>query len=249
MGVGFTTAHRRKVQIASIPDLLVHRPATSLALVFGGGVLTSLTPCIYPMIPITAAVVGGQTAGRDTSFGRVLVLTLSYVAGLALVYAALGLIAGLTGTLFGAISTNPWLYFFLANLLAVFAFMMLDVIPVPVPRGLLSWAASLQGRGRAGGSFGVGAASGLVAAPCGAPVMGTLLTWVAATKSAALGFVYLFAFSLGMCSLLVVVGLAAGGAVRLPRPGPWLVWVKRGFAVLMLGSAEYYFVQMGTLLS
>jgi thiol:disulfide interchange protein DsbD len=94
----------------------------------------------------------------------------------------------------------------------------------------------------------MGAGSGLVAAPCGAPVLATLLTWVAATKSAALGFTYLFAFSLGMCSLLVVVGLASGGAVRIPRSGPWLLWVKRGFAVVMFAMAEYFLVQMGALL-
>jgi thiol:disulfide interchange protein DsbD len=79
--------------------------------------------------------------------------------------------------------------------------------------------------------------------------MGTLLTWVGATRSAALGFMYLFVFSLGMCSLLVVVGFAAGGVVRLPRAGPWMLWVKRGFAVVMFGVAEYYLVQMGTLVS
>ena len=78
--------------------------------------------------------------------------------------------------------------------------------------------------------------------------MATLLTWVGSTRNAGLGFVYLFVFSLGMCSLLVVVGLGAGGVVRLPRAGAWMVWIKRGFAVLMFGVAEYYLVQMGTLL-
>jgi thiol:disulfide interchange protein DsbD len=126
--------------------------------------------------------------------------------------------------------------------------MMLDVIPVPVPRALLTRAAMMDARGRLIGVFGMGAASGLVAAPCGAPVMATLLTWVGTTRSAALGFFYLFVFSLGMCSLLVIVGLAAGGAVKLPKAGPWMLWIKRGFAVLMFGVAEYYLVQMGSLL-
>jgi thiol:disulfide interchange protein DsbD len=234
--------------LGSLSSLLTDHPVLAVAFVFGGGVVTSLTPCIYPMIPITAAIVGGQTAGRDTTFGRTLALTLSYVLGLALAYASLGLVAGLTGTLFGAISTNPWLYFALANLLALFAFMMLDVIPVPVPHALLARAATMDARGRLLGVFAMGGASGLVAAPCGAPVMATLLTWVSTTKSATLGFFYLFVFSLGMCSLLVVVGLAAGGAVKLPKAGPWMVWVKRGFAILMFGVAEYYLVQMGSLL-
>jgi thiol:disulfide interchange protein DsbD len=232
----------------SLSSLLTDHPLVAIAVVFGGGVVTSLTPCIYPMIPITAAIVGGQSAERNVSFRRSLALTLSYVVGLALAYATLGFIAGITGTLFGAISTNPWLYFALGNLLAFFALMMLDVIPVPVPRSLLARAATMDGRGRVAGVFAMGAASGLVAAPCGAPVMATLLTWVSVTRSAALGFLYLFVFSLGMCSLLVAVGLAAGGAVKLPRAGPWMLWIKRGFAVLMFGVAEYYLVQMGSLL-
>ena len=246
---GWPSHYEIHVPFGSVAGLLTTHPVAALAAVFAGGVLTSLTPCIYPMIPITAAIVGGQSTGGEVSFRRTASLTAAYVFGLALAYAGLGLIAGLTGQLFGAISTNPWLYFVLANLLALFGFMMLDLIPVPVPRALLARAASLDGRGRLAGAFGMGAASGLVAAPCGAPVMATLLTWVGTTKSAALGFIYLFVFSLGMCSILVVVGLAAGGVVRLPRAGGWMVWVKRGFALVMFGVAEYYFVQMGTLLS
>ncbi len=189
---------------------------------------------------------GGQSASRAR--GRVLALTIAYVLGLSLAYAALGLLAGLTGTLFGGISTNPWLLIATANLLLLFALMMLDVLPVPVPQSLLARAAGMDGNGRLLGAFTMGAASGLVAAPCGAPVMATLLTWVAATHSALLGFSYLFVFSLGMCTLLVVVGLAAGGAVRLPRAGAWMVHVKRVFAVLMFGSAEYYLVSAGQVL-
>jgi thiol:disulfide interchange protein DsbD len=89
--------------------------------------------------------------------------------------------------------------------------------------------------------------SGLVAAPCSAPVMAAVLTWVTTTGSAGLGFAYLFAFSLGMCALLVGVGAFAGVAARLPRAGVWMAWVKKGFALLMLGAAEYYLVKMGQL--
>jgi thiol:disulfide interchange protein DsbD len=94
----------------------------------------------------------------------------------------------------------------------------------------------------------MGAASGLVAAPCSAPVMVAVLTWVATTKSAGLGFLYLFAFSLGMTALLVVLGVSAGTLARLPRAGRWMVWVKRAFAIVMLGVAEWYLVKMGQLL-
>ena len=229
-----------------ISTLLSSRPVVALPLVFVGGVLTSLTPCIYPMIPITASLVGGQsTAG---SRWRPITLTLSYVLGLALVYAALGLFAGLSGTLFGTVSTNPWLYFGMANLLVIAALAMVDVIPVRVPQGLAQRAAAAGSGGQMAGTFAMGAASGLVAAPCSAPVMAAVLTWVSTTHSAVLGFVYLFVFSLGMSTLLVAVGISAGALSRLPRAGAWMMWVKKAFAIIMLGAAEYYLIKMGQLL-
>jgi len=232
-----------------ITAMLSSRPWVALPLVFVGGVLTSLTPCIYPMIPITASLVGGQSASTTTrSRWRPLTLTLSYVLGLALVYASLGLFAGLSGTLFGTVSTNPWLYFGMANLLLIAALAMVDVIPVRVPQILAQRAATAGTGGQLAGTFAMGAASGLVAAPCSAPVMAAVLTWVSTTHSAVLGFIYLFVFSLGMSTLLVAVGLSAGTLSRLPRAGEWMVWVKKVFAVIMLGAAEYYLIKMGQLL-
>lgn len=233
---------------SAVAAQLSSNPALAIPLLFAAGVLTSLTPCVYPMIPITAAIVGGNTLNGPPSRLMAAGLTFSYVIGLALVYAALGTIAGLTGSLFGSISTNPWLYFGMANLLVYAALVMLDVAPLPIPRSLIERAAGVGGGGRYPAAFGMGAASGLVAAPCSAPVMAAVLTWVGTTRSGVLGFVYLFAFSLGMCALLVVVGLSSGLAARLPKAGGWLLWVKRGFAVIMLGVAEYYLIQMGRLL-
>ena len=234
---------------ADLTVQLSTNPALALPVVFVAGLLTSLTPCVYPMIPITIALVGGQSAGaRERPRMRPLVLTLSYVVGLALVYASLGLLAGLTGTMFGAVSTNPWLYFFMGNLLLAAGLMMLGVLPVPVPRRLIARAAAVGEGGRLTGAFGMGAASGLVAAPCSAPVMAAVLTWVSTTRSAGLGFLYLFVFSLGMCALLVAVGVSAGALSRLPRSGGWMMWVQRLLAAVMFGVAQYYFIQMGRLL-
>lgn len=243
------------VDFSELPALLSSRPAVALPLVFLGGVFASFLPCIYPMIPITVAIVGGQSidgsAERDAPRARrwrPFFLTMCYVVGLAAVYATLGLIAGMTGTLFGAVSTNPWLYFAMANLLILAALAMLDVIPIRLPAAIAQRAATAGTAGRASGAFVMGAMSGLVAAPCGAPVMAAVLTWVATTKSAGLGFLYLFVFSLGMCALLVIVGLSSGALARLPRAGMWMVWVKRLFALVMIGVAEYYLMLMGQLL-
>lgn len=219
---------------------------TALAGMFAAGLATSLTPCIYPMVPITAGILGGASAQGRTR-GRTALVTAAYVLGLALVYATLGLIAGLSGTLFGTISSNPWAYFVFGNLLLLAALAMLDVLPLNAPARLLSWASRL-GTDSLGAVFLMGATSGLVAAPCGAPAFAAVLTWVATTQSAVWGFAYLFVFSLGMTAVLVAVGLFAGTLAALPRAGVWMLWIKRVAAALMIAMAEYYFVKMGSVL-
>ena len=171
-------------------------------------------------------------------------LTLTYAVGMATFYALLGALAGMTGTLFGTVSASPWALLAIGNLLLVFALAMLDVLPVPVPRRLMQWAGT-RGGGCFGAVFVLGATSGVVAAPCGAPAFAVVLTWVAATQAGLMGFVYLFVFSLGMTALLVVVGLFSGTLALLPRSGAWMVWVKRGSALLMILMAQYYFIQAG----
>lgn len=226
-----------------LTEALSSSPLMAAGAMFGAGLLTSLTPCVYPMIPITSAVIAGTTRD-DQSRLRTVGLTLTYAVGLALVYATLGAIAGLTGQLFGTVSANPWALFAIGNLLVLFALSMLDVLPVPVPRKLLEKASATDG-----GSYGavllMGAMSGVVAAPCGAPAFAVVLTWVAATQQGLMGFVYLFIFSLGMTAILVLVGLFSGTLAHLPRSGAWMVWVKRGAAVIMLAMAEYYFMTAG----
>lgn len=224
-------------------DALQHDPILAVATLFGAGVLTSLTPCVYPMIPITAGVIAGSS-GLAPSRGRTFALTLAYVSGLALLYALLGLLAGLSGQLFGTVASNPWARFAIGNLLLVFGLGMLDVIPFAAPQRLVAWASGLGG-GSVPAVFLLGATSGIVAAPCGAPAFAAVLTWVATTQSATLGFAYLFVFSLGMTALLVVVGLFSGTLASLPRSGRWMVWIKRAGGLLMLAMAEYYFIQMG----
>jgi thiol:disulfide interchange protein DsbD len=226
-----------------LSDALHQSPLVALGVLFGAGVLTSLTPCIYPMIPITVGVIGG-TVREGGSRARIALLTVVYVLGLALLYATLGLIAGLSGSLFGTVGANPWARLAIGNLLLLFGLAMLDVIPVSAPQRWLRWAAGLRG-GSVPTVFLLGATSGIVAAPCGAPAFAAVLTWVAGTRSAVLGFCYLFAFSLGMTALLVVVGLFSGTLAALPRSGRWMVWAKTLGALIILVMAEYYFVQAG----
>ena len=234
------TGHYLALQVG-LGDALATQPAAALALLFGAGVLTSLTPCIYPMIPITVGIISG-TAGEKAPRSRVIGLTLAYIAGLSLLYAIAGLLAGLTGQLFGTIASSVWARLLIATLLAVFGLAMLDVISIAAPQRLVAWAGGLGG-GSYPAVFLLGATSGLVAAPCGAPAFAAVLTWVSTTGSAGLGFLYLFVFSLGMTALLFVVGVSAGAARRLPKAGTWTKWVKRVAGILLLGMSAYYIYQ------
>ncbi len=205
--------------------------------------MTSLTPCIYPMIPITAGLLAGANR-ENPSRARTVGLTLTYVLGLSLFYAFLGVLAGMTGQLFGTVSASWWARLLTANLLLFFGLAMLDVFPLTAPQRLLQWAGGLGG-GSYPAVFLLGATSGIVAAPCGAPAFGVVLTWVAGTHSAVLGFIYLFVFSLGMSAILVLVGLSSGTLAALPRSGMWMVRTKKVAGILMLVMAEYYLVQAG----
>ena len=231
--------------LAQMTDALQHRPLVAVPLLFAAGIVTSLNPCIWPMIPITMGTIGGvnqSAAGRSRK--RAIGLTLTYAAGLALFYAILGLIAGLSGSLFGSIGTSRWALLAIGNLLLIFALAMLEVIPIRLPARLATWAGSLGG-GSYPAVFLLGATSGIVAAPCGAPAFAAVLTWVATTRSAVLGFVYLFVFSLGMTAVLVLVGIFSGALSALPKPGVWIIWIKRGAGIILLLMAEYYFVKTG----
>ncbi|WDE09053.1 sulfite exporter TauE/SafE family protein [Thalassomonas viridans] len=216
---------------------------TAIALAFLGGLLTSATPCVYPMIPITIGVVGGNSRGsRFTGFFNSLV----YVTGLALVYGGLGVIAAATGSLFGEISTSPWGYFFVANLCLFFAVWMVGWVNVP-QLGFMSHTGHTGSLGK-GKIFLTGMASGLVAGPCTAPVLATLLTFVATSGELIYGGLLLFVFAFGLGALLILIGTFSSIAARIPKSGAWMLWTKRLLALLMLGAAEYFFVQMGILL-
>ncbi|MDH3296899.1 MAG: sulfite exporter TauE/SafE family protein [Gemmatimonadota bacterium] len=229
------------IDFDSLGSALQHDPLVAIGLLFAAGIVTSLTPCVYPMIPITAGIIGGS-AGPGAGRGRVAALTAAYVTGLATLYATAGLIAGLSGQLFGTLAASWWTRGLVALLLTAFGLALLDVFPVPVPRRLLDRVARLKG-GSVPAVFLLGATSGLVAAPCGAPAFAAVLTWVSTTGSGTLGFVYLFVFSLGMTALLVAVGMSAGLASRLPRPGRWTMWIKTAGGIILLAMAAFYYYQ------
>jgi cytochrome c-type biogenesis protein len=232
--------------LTGLESALHDRPLAAAATLFAAGLATSIAPCVYPMIPITAGILGGAGAARH-SWSRRAVLTLTYALGLAMVYSVLGLLAGLSGTLFGSVSSSPWALLLMGNLLLVCGLGLFDVYTIGVPSRVSHWVSGI-GSNSLGGVFVLGATSGLVAAPCGAPAFAAVLTFVSTTRSAWLGFLYLLIFSIGLTAVLIVVGLFSGALAALPRPGRWTVAVKRFGGILLLGMAEYYLVRAGTVL-
>lgn len=213
----------------------------SFVAAFLGGILTSFTPCVYPMIPITAGYVGSRNLGGSKVRG--FVFSLSYVLGMALTYSLLGVFAAATGRFFGQISTNPYAYLIVANIIIILGLSMLDVFTIPsFPK------ASSSDRGGILGAILIGMASGFVAAPCTAPVLGVMLAYVATTRDILLGWSLLFVFSFGMGLLLILVGTFSGLMASLPRSGEWMVKIKKGFGVFMILVGEYFLIKMGELL-
>ncbi|MBN1294400.1 MAG: sulfite exporter TauE/SafE family protein [Candidatus Latescibacteria bacterium] len=209
--------------------------------VFFAGVLTSFTPCVYPMIPITIGIVGGQEkSGHLHSF----ILSLFYVIGLALTYGGLGVIASLTGNFFGSVSSNPITLLIVANIIILFGLSMLDVFMIPIPQFFSKTHAGTNKHGVPGAFF-MGLASGLIAAPCTTPVLGVLITFVATKQNVLFGATLLITFAFGMSMLLLVIGTFTGIVTAIPKSGMWMVRVKKIMGYLLIIMGEYFLIQAG----
>ncbi len=213
-------------------------------LAFAGGVLVSFTPCVYPVLPVTAGYIGSRGA---TSAGRGFLLSAAYVLGMAATYAALGGVAAMTGQVFGQAAASPWTYLLVGNLCLLLGLSMFDAVRIPLPSFLAGRAGGKRPAG-VPGAFGVGVASGLIVGPCTAPVLGALLLYVGARKNPAFGISLLFTFALGMGMLIVLIGTFAGILSSLPKSGAWSERIKKGFGVVLIVSAEYLLVEAGRLL-
>lgn len=209
--------------------------------VYLGGVLVSFTPCVYPVIPINVAYIGGQSSGSKV---KGFLLSIFYVLGMALAYTFLGSLAALTGRLFGQLQTNPWTYFIVANICILLGLSMLEVFNLPLPRFLTKGQPKERRKGVLG-SFLVGVASGFVLGPCTAPVLAVLLGFVATKQNILFGMSFLFIFAFGMGTLLIVLGTFAGLLTNLPRAGVWMVRVKKIFGWILIAMGEYFLVTSG----
>jgi thiol:disulfide interchange protein DsbD len=234
--------------VALLPELIPTGPTSGLdasqllasgqlalgaGVIFAGGLLTALTPCVYPLIPITVSVFGATQA---RSRGRAVLLTSSYVLGMGVVFAMLGVIAARTGALFGSVLADPRFIVGLALFLLVLASSMFGAFEIALPQRLTQ---RLSGVGGAGvpGAFLMGSVAGFLAAPCTGPVLTGLLAFVARSQSSLLGGALLFIYALGVGVPFFVLGVFT---VRLPKGGQWMEWVKSVLGIALVALAASY---------
>ncbi len=204
--------------------------------IFAGGMALNLTPCIYPLIPITISYFGGQATKGGKGRGRLLIHGFCYVLGLALTNSILGVVASLTGGLMGAMLQNPFVLLAIASILVLFATSLLGMWEMRLPSGLTQ-AAAKSYTGYFGSLF-MGLTLGVVAAPCIGPFVLGLLTWVSSMASPWLGFIIFFTLSLGLGLPLFLLAMFSGQLDKLPRSGDWMIWVRKlmGWVVIFMAA-------------
>ncbi|HNW33953.1 MAG TPA: cytochrome c biogenesis protein CcdA, partial [Candidatus Ozemobacteraceae bacterium] len=210
---------------------------SAMLLAFFGGLLVSLTPCVYPMIPITLSIIGSRDENR--SLARGFALSVLYVAGLSLTYALLGLAVASFGAHLRGVIQGPWFQGAMALVFAILALSMFDLFLLQVPEMLRQRLAGFRSGGTAG-VFLTGMVSGLMASPCVAAPLAGILAYIASTGSALLGFMLLLAFAWGMGLILILLGTFSGVLNSLPRAGEWMNRVKEFYGFLLLGAALYF---------
>jgi len=215
-------------------QLLAHGYLWAFGAVFVGGFLTSLTPCVYPMIGITMSIFGAR--GEDVPRSRAMMLAATYVAGIGVMYSTLGVSVALAGRQFGTFMASPRVMIPIALLLVALASSMFGAFELALPSGLQQRLSGVGGKGFVG-AFLMGLVGGIIAAPCTGPVLASVLAFVSTTRSVMLGGSLLFTYALGMGVLFFLI---AAFAVSLPKSGAWMEAVKGVFGVAMVVLALYF---------
>lgn len=221
----------------------------ALFFAFLGGIVSSFTPCIYPMIPITIGLIGG-TSERSVKDGWL--LSTFYVLGMACVYTILGIAASLSGKIFGSMTNTMGWYLTLGVILSLSSLWMLEVFQFDPNIWISKLSKTKVDHTHVQetsllGAFTLGASSGFIAAPCTTPVLTTILAYIATQHSVGMGMMLMFMFALGLGTILVLIGTFAGAVKLMPKSGKWLSHVKTFSGLLILGMGQYYIFKAGTL--
>ena len=207
----------------------------SLLFIFLAGLALNLTPCVYPLIPITIGYFGGQAEGKTS---RLVMLGILYMLGMALTYSVIGVVTSLSGAVFGTLLQNPIVIIGIAVLFLVLALSQFEVYEFKLPDSLVAKAGGAKGG--AFGAFFMGLTMGIVAAPCIGPFVLGLVTYVAAKGDPMYGFLMFFVLALGLGFPYLILAIFSGKIKSLPRAGLWMDGVKHIFGFLLIGMAFYF---------
>lgn len=228
-----SVAHASTAEPDMFTRALEKGPLYAAAAAVLGGLAVSLTPCVYPMVAVTVSTFGAREAKSRWEGTK---LSAAFVLGIMCMFTPLGVMAGLTGSVFGAVLQNPWVVLGMAALFLAMAASMFGAFEMTLPSSLTNKLATIGGIGYKG-AFGLGFVCGVIAAPCSGPVLTGILTWIANTQSAMLGGAAMAAFSLGLGFPFFLVGAFA---VQLPKSGPWMVHVKSVLGIVLIVVALYF---------
>ncbi len=210
-----------------------------LFFVFLGGLALNLTPCVYPLIPITIGFFGGQSEGKTS---RLVGMGLLFVVGMAVTYSVIGVITSLTGSVFGALLQNPLVIILIALIFVVLSLSMFGVYEFKLPD---SWVAKAGGaKGGMYGAFFMGLTMGIVAAPCIGPFVLGLVTYTAAKADPFFGFLLFFVLAVGLGTPYLFLAIFSGKIKQLPRAGEWMDAVKHIFGLILIGMAIYFLLPL-----
>ena len=211
-------------------------------LVFTGGILTSLTPCVYPLIPITVSIFG---ANREASRLKSFLLSVTYVMGIAVMYSILGVAVASTGAVFGQIMANPIVVGFVCAILIALGLSLIGVFELRLPYAVQNRLNTVGGAGF-GGAFAMGTVAGIIAAPCTGPALGAVLSFVATTGNTFLGFWLMLTYAIGMGLLFILIGTFSGLISSLPQSGGWMYVLENIFGVVIIAMALYFLKEVVT---
>ncbi|MDZ7345839.1 MAG: thioredoxin family protein [candidate division KSB1 bacterium] len=199
------------------------------------GLALNLTPCVYPVIPLTVAFFGGRNA---SSKGRTFLSALFYLLGIALSFSALGLLSGLAGKQWGFLFASPWFVVGIAVIILLMAASLFGAFEITVP----SWLLTRIGKSKEGqlGSLVMGLTAGVVIAPCAAGVLVGLVGLVAKLGLVLKGAAFFFAMGIGLGLPYLFLAMFSGLTSKLPQSGGWMLWVRKIFAFLLIGVAIYF---------
>lgn len=210
-----------------------------LLLVFLGGLALNLTPCVYPLIPITVGYFGGQSEGSTT---KLFMMGILFILGLAVTYSAIGVVTSLTGAIFGALLQNPIVILIIVAIMVALSLSMFGVYEFKLPDSLVNKA----GGAKAGlyGAFFMGLTMGIVAAPCIGPFVLGLVTYVATKQDPYFGFLLFFVLAVGLGTPYLFLAIFSGKIKKLPRAGEWMDAVKHIFGFILIGMALYFLLPL-----